>query len=43
LVLFQVSVAAEPLKEGMTAPGIRAELLDGTVFDSAQHRGKVIV
>jgi len=43
LLLLNASVAMAQLKEGMPAPAIRAALLDGTVFDSAQHPGKVIV
>jgi thiol-disulfide isomerase/thioredoxin len=42
LLLAAVPAAAE-LREGMPAPAIRAELLDGARFDSARHAGKVIV
>ena len=42
LLLVSFPARAE-LKEGAPAPAIRAELLDGVKFDSAQQRGKVIV
>lgn len=43
LLLPSAVPAAAELKEGLPAPAIRAELLDGGKFDSADHRGKVIV
>jgi thiol-disulfide isomerase/thioredoxin len=43
LLLLNVSAAAAELREGMPAPDVRAELIDGGAFDSAAHRGKVIV
>ena len=43
LLLPAAVPAAAELREGMPAPAIRAELLDGTRFDSATHAGKVIV
>jgi thiol-disulfide isomerase/thioredoxin len=41
-LLLNVSPAAA-LQEGTPAPPVRAELLGGGTFDSAQERGKVIV
>jgi thiol-disulfide isomerase/thioredoxin len=41
-LLLNVSPAAA-LQEGAPAPAVRAELLGGGTFDSAQERGKVIV
>lgn len=43
LILLNISPAVADLKEGAPAPALRAELLDGSSFDSMQHRGKVIV
>jgi thiol-disulfide isomerase/thioredoxin len=43
LLLLNVSAAAAELREGMPAPAVRAELLDGGTFDSVKQRGKVIV
>jgi cytochrome c biogenesis protein CcmG/thiol:disulfide interchange protein DsbE len=43
LLLLNVSPAAAELQEGMPAPAVRAELLDGGTFDSVKQRGKVIV
>ena len=43
LFLLNVAPAAAELQEGMPAPAVRAELLGGGTFDSAQQRGKVIV
>ena len=43
LLLLGAAAAAAELREGMPAPAIRAELLDGARFDSARHAGKVIV
>lgn len=43
LLLLNVSAAAAELQEGMPAPAVRAELLDGGTFDSVKQRGKVIV
>lgn len=42
-LVLSVSAAAAELHEGMPAPAIRAELLDGGTFDSAKQQGKVIV
>lgn len=43
LLLLNAAPAAAELREGMPAPAVRALLLDGGAFDSAQQRGKVIV
>lgn len=43
LFLLAVSATAAELKEGMPAPAVRAELLDGGTFDSMKQRGDVIV
>ena len=43
LLLLNVVPAAAELQEGMAAPEIRAELLDGHTFDSVKQRGKVVV
>ncbi|MCJ7837613.1 MAG: TlpA family protein disulfide reductase [Burkholderiales bacterium] len=43
LLLLNASLAAAELKEGEGAPAFSAVLLDGATFDSASHRGKVIV
>jgi thiol-disulfide isomerase/thioredoxin len=43
MLLFNVSPAAAELREGMPAPAVRAELLEGGTFDSAKQHGKVIV
>jgi len=43
LLLLAAAPAAAQVKEGVPAPAVRAELLDGSTFDSMQHRGKVIV
>ena len=43
LLLLNVSPAMAELKEGMPAPVVRAELIDGSTFDSVKQRGKVIV
>lgn len=42
-LLSGAAPAAAAPREGLPAPALRAELLDGGVFDSAQHRGKVIL
>lgn len=42
-LLLSAFAAAAGLQEGMPAPAIRAELLDGGSFDSAKQQGKVIV
>ena len=42
LLLDALAAAAVP-QEGMPAPAVRAELLDGGSFDSAQLLGKVVV
>jgi thiol-disulfide isomerase/thioredoxin len=41
-MVFHVAPAAA-LQEGTPAPAVRAELLNGGTFDSAQQHGKVIV
>ena len=43
LLALDASSAAAELREGMPAPAVRAELLDGGTFDSVKQRGKVIV
>lgn len=43
LLLLAVSATAAELKEGLPAPAIRAELLDGSTFDSMKRQGEVIV
>ncbi len=43
LCLFNSAAAVAQVQEGMPAPAVRATLLDGGTFDSAKHRGKVIV
>jgi len=43
LLLLSAFAAAAELQEGLPAPAIRAELLDGGTFDSAKHHGKVIL
>ncbi len=43
LFLLNLPAAVAQLQEGMPAPAVRAELLGGGTFDSATHRGKVIV
>ena len=43
LLLLNVSPAVAELKEGMPAPAVRADLLDGGTFDSVKQRGKVVV
>jgi len=43
LLLLNIAPAAAEVKEGMPAPVVRAALLDGRAFDSAEQRGKVIV
>lgn len=42
-LLLGAGPAAAELREGMPAPAVRAELLDGGKFDSARLGGKVIV
>jgi len=42
-VLVGTSHATTELREGVLAPAVTAELIDGNTFDSAQLRGKVIV
>ena len=43
LVLLSVSTARAQVQEGMPAPAVHAQLLDGGAFDSVKQRGKVIV
>jgi len=43
LILLDATAAMAELKEGLPAPAVRADLIDGRSFDSMQHRGKVIV
>ncbi|MBE0626593.1 MAG: TlpA family protein disulfide reductase [Burkholderiales bacterium] len=43
LLLVNGALAAADLKEGQAAPAFNAVLLDGSTFDSASQRGKVIV
>ena len=43
LLVLNAAPAAAQVKEGAPAPSVRAELLDGSTFDSMQQRGKVIV
>jgi thiol-disulfide isomerase/thioredoxin len=43
LILLNISNAAAGLEEGKPAPPVRAELLGGGSFDSADQRGNVIV